>query len=145
MTHKALSRLFLGVFCLGVILTVPALADENLPQDAGVSAGLKDSGKIWSGLGLSQEQSKQINDIRRKFTQQALTLKQQIASVHLELSRQLAAPASNPARLDALLQQQIALQSQLQKASLDSFVAMKKVLTDQQRVALQRALILAIR
>lgn len=141
MSHKALSRLFLSVFCVVAVLTGPALADENQPQDATIAVSPKDIDKIWERVNLTPEQRKQMLVLRTKFKQQADALKTQINLTQVEFKRQVAAPASNTMRLQALLQHKLTLEAQLQKAALDCFVAMKQLLTDEQRVALQRALL----
>lgn len=139
MFPKVFSARLLTLCVLGLIWQAPMLAEEG-SQPLLAAAPAKNLDKLLQSLQLTPEQAKAINRIRRQYNQLAAILKPQILALHQELEARLAAPVTNPAVLQKLMQQQLALQNQLQKASLDSFIAIKVLLTDSQRVALYQAL-----
>lgn len=96
----------------------------------------------WKALNLSPNQVKNINLLRLNFNQVAIKLKADIKIKKIEIEKQLLAPAANPKRLNKLLQEQLTLESKLQKASLQNFLAIKKILTPKQLMMLPKARVL---
>ncbi|HEY9840991.1 MAG: Spy/CpxP family protein refolding chaperone [Candidatus Sericytochromatia bacterium] len=128
---------FSALIVFGVV-SAPAFAEEPVQQTVIPSAKPVDMNKIWPLLGLSPDQSKAISEIRKKYDTEAAAFKQQLLSKQAELNRQLAAPASNPILLHRLMDENLALESRLKISALNSFIAMKGILTDAQKVVMQR-------
>jgi len=127
-TQLALSALF----CLGA-LAAPALADNTQSQKPAAAP----SGPVnWNSLNLSPDQVKKINLLRLEYNKQAIQLKANIQVKQLDIQKQLMSPAANPSLVRKLLQEKLQMESQLQAASLDNFLAIKKLLTPEQLVKL---------
>lgn len=137
---KHLAQLALSaLFVMGTV-SVPAFAQSQPQQQqpATVPAGPIN----YKLLNLTPDQVKKFNQIRLDFNKQAIKLKADIQLKQLEIQKQLMAPAVNQPLLNKLMQEKLALDSKLQKASLDSFVAFKKLLTPQQLALLPQAITL---
>lgn len=128
-------------FCLaGLTLaaTLPAAATEiPVGLSAATTAKPIDWTKVYANLNLSTEQAERINQIRELFDKQAKFLKDQIKAKQGQIQGQLNAGAPSTSRLTTLMNEKLALESQLQKAALDSFLAIQKVLTPQQLAQLR--------
>ena len=132
LTRLALSALFL----VGTI-SVPAFAQQNqTPQPAAVPTGPIN----YKLLNLSPEQTKKLNEMRIEFSKKAIRLKADIQIKHLDIQKQLMSPAVNPNLVRKLMQEKLALESQLQSSSLEFFLAFKKMLTPTQLAKLPQAI-----
>lgn len=129
-----------GLF--GLAMSLPAAAEVPLVLAAAPTAKPKpiDWAQVYAKLDLSSAQAQRINEIRELFDKQAKFLKGQIQAKQSQIQGQLNAGGDNPTRLHSLLNEKIALENQLQKAALDSFLAIQKVLTPQQLARLQQEL-----
>ncbi|MBF2055215.1 MAG: periplasmic heavy metal sensor [Candidatus Sericytochromatia bacterium] len=139
MKTKTITQIALSaLFAWGVALT-PAFADITQPQKPAAAP----SGPInWSALNLSPDQVKKINALRLDYNKQAIQLKANIQIKQLEIQKQLMAPAPNPSLVRQLLQDKLKLEGQIQSASLDHFLAIKKLLTPAQLAKLSEAVVI---
>src|SRR5690348_4343479 len=133
--HKHMTRLALGaLFVLGTV-SAPAFAQTQPQQPAAAPAGPIDYNK----LNLTPDQVKKLNILRLDYNKRAITLKAQIQLKQLDIQKQLMSPAANPSLVRKLMQEKLTLEAQLQKASLEQFLAFKKMLTPEQLVKLPQA------
>lgn len=125
-----------ALFSFGALMA-PAMADTATPTQKPAAAP---SGTInWDILNLTPDQVKQINIIRINYSKKAIQLKADIKLKQLDIQNQLMSPAPNPSLVRKLLQEKLAKESELQAASLESFLAIKKLLTPEQLVILPKA------
>jgi hypothetical protein len=132
-----MSRLALGaLIVLGTATTAPVYAQTQPQQPAAAPAGPID----FSKLNLTPDQTKKLNLLRLDYNKKAIKLKADIQLKQLDIQKQLMSPAANPTLVRKLMQEKLALESQLQKASLEQFLAFKKMLTPEQLVKLPQAI-----
>lgn len=137
MINKHMSRLALSaLFVLGAAYTSPAFAQSQPQQPAAAPAGAID----FTKLNLTPEQTKKLNLMRLDFNKKAIKLKAEIQLKQIEIQRELMKPAANPSLVRKLMQDKLAMESQLQKASLEQFLAFKKMLTPEQLAKLPQAI-----
>lgn len=138
MLHKLFTRTVFSALLMGAMVTAPAFADELPAKSAAAVA----SGHVnWSVFDLTPAQNKQINKIRFDYSKKAIKLKAEIALKKLAIQEQLMSPAPvSPAKVRNLLQERLALESELQTASLDNFLAIKKLLSPQQLAKMPQAI-----
>lgn len=123
----------------GLVLPVaPAMAQQPLPQPPAASTGTIN----WAALHLSPEQTRKINLLRLDHNQVAIKLKADIMVRQLEIQKLLIAPAANPNRIRQLMQENLVMKSRLEAASLENFLAIKKVLTAEQLVKLSQLVVI---
>ncbi len=140
MLHKFVTRTVLSALLMGAVVTAPAFADDQAA--AKNSAAAVASGHVnWDIFDLTPTQKKQINKLRMDYSKKAIKLKAEIALKQLSIQEQLMSPAPvSPAKVRNLLQEKLALESQLQAASLDNFLAIKKLLSPQQLAKMPQAI-----
>lgn len=127
--RKFLTQIALGAMISTGVMAAPVLAQQVTPQQPAVSP----SGSInWKILNLSPAQYKKINELRMEYSKKAVKLKADIQVKQLDIQQLLVAPSHNPSQLSKLLQEKLALEGQLSKATLDSLVAIKSLLTPSQ-------------
>jgi len=138
MLHKLFTRTVFSALLMGAMVTAPAFADELPAKSAAAMA----SGHVnWAVFNLTPAQIKQINKIRMDYSKRAIKLKAEIALKNLSIQEQLMSPAPvSPARVKSLLQERLALESELQTASLDNFLAIKQLLSPQQLAKMPQAI-----
>jgi Spy/CpxP family protein refolding chaperone len=138
MLHKLVTRTVFSALLMGAMVTAPAFADELPAKSAAAVA----SGHVnWDVFNLTPAQIKQINKIRMDYSKKAIKLKAEIALKNLSIQEQLMSPAPvSPARATKLLQERLALESELQTASLNNFLAIKQLLSPQQLAKMPQAI-----
>ena len=119
------------------IFVAPSQAKDASEKPAAVPSSID-----WKMLKLSPDQVKKINLLRIEFNKKAIRLKADAQLKQLEIQKQLMSPAHNPNLVRKLLQEKLALDSQLQKQSLDHFLAVKALLTPTQLVTLSQAVVI---
>jgi Spy/CpxP family protein refolding chaperone len=137
LTRKTM-QVALATLALAGLASVPVLAQEAPTQQPAASPGAIN----WQSLDLTPAQIKQINLLRLQYNQTAIKLKAEANLKQLEIQKQLMAPAANPNTVRQLLQEKLSLDSKLQAASLDNFLAIRKLLTPQQLAKLPQAITL---
>lgn len=135
MIKKILAQVTLSaLICTGVIVA-PVMAQQEAPKPAAAPGSIK-----WNELNLTPVQIKKINEIRIAYSKLAIKQKADIQVKSLEIQQQLMSPAPNPSYVRKLLQEKLLMESQLQAASLDNFLAIKKLLTPVQLAKLPQAM-----
>jgi hypothetical protein len=114
--------------------TAPSQAKDASEKPAAVPSSID-----WKMLKLSPDQIKKINALRIEFNKKAIRLKADAQLKQLEIQNQLTSPAPNPNFVRKLLQEKLALDGQLQKQSLDHFLAVRALLTPTQLAILPQA------
>lgn len=116
----------------GLLLTVIISVGWNMPGKA--TDSVLNEPKIFAPCSPahSQEQQTKIAEVRVKFNRIAGPLKVQLQKKQTEVQQLLSLPNPSAARLRQLMTEKLALETQLQKASLDSYQAIKKLLTPEQ-------------
>lgn len=136
MLNKIAVRMALGaLFSFGLIMT-PALAEAQTQQPIAAPSGPVN----WNSLNLTPAQVKRINDLRHDYSKKVIPLRASISLKQLDIQKQLMSPIQNPSLVRKLLQEKLVLESELQAASLDNFLAIKKLLTPQQLAKLPSAI-----
>ena len=134
--RKHMSRLALSaLFVLGAQVA-PVFAQTQPQQPAAAPSGQID----YTKLNLSPDQTKKLNLLRLEYNKQAIKLKADIQLKQIDIQKQLMSPAANPSLVRKLMQEKLALESKLQSASLEQFLAFKKMLTPEQLVKLPQVI-----
>ena len=140
MWNKHLARTAMAALIMSAGFTAPTLAADQ-PAKKNSAAAMASGHVNWTVFNLTPVQKKQINKIRLDYSKKAIKLKAAIAYKKVEIQEQLMSPAPvSPAKVRKLLQDKLALESQLQAASLDNFLAIKKLLSPQQLAKMPQAI-----
>ena len=135
---KSLSLVLGTVMTLGFFAS-PVMAQTHIKAKTKITSPSKVS---WKKLGLNTKQKVKINKLLLKYNKSAIKLKAEIKIKRIEIQEALISPAINPNTLHKLLQTKLVLESKLQKAQLNNFLAIKKVLTPTQLKKLPQAIVL---
>lgn len=122
-----------------IMLGLGLYAAPSQAKDASDKPAVVPSSIDWKSLNLSPDQIKKINLLRIEFNKKAIRLKADAQLKQLEIQKQLMSPAHNPSLVRKLLQEKLALDGQLQKQSLDHFLAVRALLTPTQIAKLPQA------
>jgi len=96
----------------------------------------------WELLNLTTEQKRRLTTLRYQFQQKAIKLKAQIELKQVDIEQQLIAANSNPDTVRNLMKEKLALETELQLAALENFLAIKALLTPEQLQKLPSAIII---
>lgn len=141
MLHKFVTRTMLGALLMGAMVTTPAFAADEQSATKNSAAAMASGHVNWNVFDLTPTQKKQINKYRMEYSKKAIKLKAEIALKQLAIQEQLMSPAPvSPAKVKNLLQEKLMLESELQAASLDNFLAIKKLLSPQQLAKMPQAI-----
>lgn len=136
MLNKMAVRIALSaLFSFGIVMS-PALADTQTQKPVAAPSGPVN----WDSLNLTPPQVKRINDLRFDYSKKAVQLRASIQLKQLDIQKQLMSPIQNPSFVRRLLQEKLQLESTLQAATLDNFLAIKKLLTPEQLAKLPQAI-----
>jgi Spy/CpxP family protein refolding chaperone len=141
MINKMISSRVLAV-AASVMLGLGMVAAPSQAKDASEKPAAVPSTIDWKSLNLSADQIKKINILRIAFNKKAIGLKATAQLKQLEIQKQLMSPAANPSLVRKLLEEKLVLDSQLQKESLDHFLAIRALLTPTQIAKLPGAVAL---
>ncbi len=132
-----------GAFAVLALLATLALAGSAAAQGPGrgarASAGWGDG--AWSGRGclagleLTEEQQQRIDDIREKGREEVAALRLEQARVRNEIHGEMLTEQPSTDRLNTLVRQLGDLRDQLQMHRLEQQLAVREVLTPEQRDA----------
>ncbi len=141
MWNKRITQTVLSALVMSFAFTAPGLAADDQPAKKHPAAAVASGHVNWSVFDLTPTQKKEINKIRLAYSKNAIKLKAAIAYKKIEIQEQLMSPAPvSPAKVRNLLKEKLELESKLQAASLDNFLAIKKLLSPQQLAKMPQAI-----
>jgi len=135
MMNKFLTQVALSALICTGVMVAPVMAQQEPPKPAATPGSIN-----WNELNLTPVQVKKINEIRMAYSKLAIKQKADIQVKSLEIQQQLMSPAPNPSYVRKLLQEKLLMESKLQAASLENFLAIKKLLTPVQLAKLPQAM-----
>ena len=140
MSHARRLTGWLLAGCFGLLgPCLPAMAATKIPRPPLNAPGALD----WSSLNLTQDQIRKINLLRLDFQRMAIRLRSDIELRRLEIDKLMITPNADTNRLRALVKERSALTAQLELSTLDNFLAIKKLLSNEQLERLPGARLLA--
>jgi Spy/CpxP family protein refolding chaperone len=126
--------------CIGLFGSVmPALAASKIPRPPLNAPGALD----WSTLNLTQDQIRRINLLRLDFQRMAIRLRSDIELRRLEIDKLMITSNADTNRLRSLVKERSTLTAQMEMATLENFLSIKKLLTPEQLDKLPGARLLA--
>lgn len=126
----SMRRWWLGLMTVAVALAAPGLpaeAAQRIPKPPLNAPGALD----WSSLNLSTEQIRRINLLRLDFQRKAIRLRADIELRRIEIDKLMVSIGADN-RLRQLVKERSSLQAQLEMVTLENFLAIKKLLTNDQ-------------
>jgi hypothetical protein len=113
---------------------LPAAAQARIPRPPLNAPGALD----WGSLNLSTDQIRRINLLRLDFQRKAIRLRADIELRRIEIDKSMVSAGADN-RLRQLVKERSALQAQLEMVTLENFLAIKKLLTNDQLAKLPAA------
>ncbi|MBC7541417.1 MAG: periplasmic heavy metal sensor [Candidatus Sericytochromatia bacterium] len=139
MSHHRLTRwLLAGCISLCGAVALPAVA-VKIPRPPLNAPGALD----WGTLNLSQDQIRRINLLRLDFQRMAIRLRSDIELRRIEIDKLMITASADSNRLRSLVKERSALTAQLEMSTLENFLSIKKLLTNDQLDKLPGARLLA--
>jgi Spy/CpxP family protein refolding chaperone len=128
-------RMWAAAGALVVAGTVLAVAQE---RGTGRAAGRPDRARIEAELGLSPEQSAQLQKMKVEGRKQAIRQRADLAVARIELEELMDAPVVDQKAIDAKVKAISDLQAAALKARTDERLALRKILTPEQQAKMKQ-------
>jgi Spy/CpxP family protein refolding chaperone len=116
--------LLITVAIFGVVLLVFSLAYAEHPR--------RDRGEMGEELGLTEEQTDSMRDIRYNFRKAQIGLRAELKTARLELRHLMMEENPNQGQISKLVDKISGAQKELLKQRIDKKLAMKEILTAEQ-------------
>lgn len=108
-----------------------ASAGVVLAQPAGPKG--PEMGRVWAQLKLTDDQRKQLQELRLKLAKETLPLRNELGVKRLELKQLMLADKPNLKAIEAKIDEIKKLEAALQKKRVENRLAVRSILTPEQR------------
>ena len=117
---------------VAVVVSLLLVASGAAVAQPGMAKG-PEMGRVWAKLNLSDEQRKQIQDLRLKLAKETLPLRNELGVKRLELKQLMTADKPNLKAIESKIDEIKKLEASLQKKRVENRLAIRGILTPEQQ------------